>query len=68
MAWAPGDVVVHQEVWRDRVWAARPLVVVEDSPERMLFWLPAGTVRKVPATPPGRRDPGERTARVIDLL
>jgi hypothetical protein len=68
MSWTAGDVVVHQEVWRDRVWAARPLVVVEDTPDRMLFWLPAGTVRKVPTTPPDRDDPGNRTARIIDLL
>jgi hypothetical protein len=69
MTWAPpGDVVVHHEVWRDHVWAARPLVVVEDAPDRMLFWLPAGTVRKVPMTPPHREDPGDRTARIIDLL
>ncbi|TKJ22375.1 DUF402 domain-containing protein [Blastococcus sp. CCUG 61487] len=68
MGWRPGDVVVHQEVWRDRIWAARPLVVVEDSPDRMLFWLPAGTRRKVPMTPPHRDDPGNRTARIIELL
>ena len=68
MGWAPGDVVVHQEIWRDRVWAARPLVVVEDSPDRMLFWLPAGMVRKVPMTPPDRDDPGDRSARIINLL
>lgn len=68
MVWKPGDVVVHQEVWRDRVWAARPVVVVEDSPDRLLFWLPIGTVRKVPYTPPHRVDPGNRTARIIDLL
>jgi len=66
--WSPGDVVVHQEVWRDRVWAARPLVVVEDRPERLLAWLPQGTVRKVPWTPPSRPDPDDRTTRIVDLL
>lgn len=68
MGWAAGHVVVHQEVWRDRVWAARPLVVAEDAPDRTILWLPAGTVRKVPMTPPDRGDPGDRTARVIELL
>lgn len=68
MGWSRGEVIVHQEVWGDRVWAARPLVVVEDAPERLLCWLPAGTRRKVPMTPPDREDPGERTARVLELL
>lgn len=68
MTWRPGDVVVHQEIWNQRIWAARPLVVVNDSPDRLLLWLPKGTVRKVPMTPPTRMDPGGRTARIIDLL
>lgn len=68
VSWEPGEVIVHQEVWRGRVWAARPLVVAEDAPERLLLWLPKGTVRKVPMTPPERSDPGDRTARVVDLL
>jgi protein associated with RNAse G/E len=49
--WDPGDTVVFHEVWRERVWAARPLTVVEDTAERLLLWLPHGTVRKVPAPP-----------------
>ncbi len=68
MQWSPGEVIVHQEVWSDRVWAARPLVVAEDSPDRMLLWLPKGTRRKVPMTPPERVDPGDRTDRIIELL
>jgi hypothetical protein len=66
--WEPGVTIVHQEVWRGRVWAARPLVVVEDSDERLLLWLPRGTVRKVPVTPPGRRDPESRAERIIENL
>lgn len=50
------------------MWAARPLVVAEDSPDRLLLWLPKGTRRKVPMTPPERVDPGDRTARIIGLL
>lgn len=68
MGWVPGEVIVHQEIWAGRVWAARPLVVVEDRPDQLLLWIPHGTVRKVPMTPPGRTDPGERTARIIELL
>jgi hypothetical protein len=59
--WRPGDTIVHHEVWRGRVWAARPLTVVEDGDDRLLLWMPHGTVRKVPAPPPGatgrERDP-----------
>jgi protein associated with RNAse G/E len=59
--WEPGDTVVFHEVWRSRVWAARPLTVVEDTEEHLLLWLPHGTLRKVPAPPGGwagvERDP-----------
>ena len=68
MSWGAGDVIVHQETWGRRIWAARPLVVVDDAPDRLLLWLPRGTVRKVPMTPPTRDDPGERTTRIIQLL
>lgn len=50
--WPPGHVVVHQEVWADRVWAARPTIVAADEPTRLVLWLPHGTRRKVPAAPP----------------
>lgn len=66
--WEPGETIVHHEVWKGRVWAARPLTVVEDTDERLLLWIPHGTVRKVPMTPPTRPDPGDRTQRVLDLL
>jgi hypothetical protein len=66
--WHPGQVVVHQEVWAGRLWAARPLFVVEDADERMLLWIPEGTRRKVPVTPPGRADPGDLHARTIENL
>lgn len=66
--WSRGETIVHQEFWRGRLWAARPLIVVEDTPERLLLWLPQGTVRKVPCTPPGRDDPPVRRDRVIANL
>jgi protein associated with RNAse G/E len=59
--WRSGDTIVHQEVWADRVWAARPLIVVDDSDETLVLWMPAGTRRKVPAplpdAPRHERDP-----------
>jgi hypothetical protein len=59
---------VHQELWRGRVWAARPLTVVEDDDERLLLWLPQGTVRKVPVTPPERVPPASWDEQVIENL
>lgn len=66
--WAPGQTIVHQEVWRGRVWAARPLTVVEDADDRLLLWMPQGTRRKVPVTPPGRTDPDSLKDRTIENL
>lgn len=66
--WEVGQTVVHQEVWRGRLWATRPLVVVEDSTERTLLWIPFGTMRKIPVTPPERDDPPDIHARTIASL
>lgn len=41
--WSPGDVVAMREVWRGKVWAARPMVVVRDDPGLQAFWFPRGT-------------------------
>lgn len=54
--WAAGTTIVHHEVWAGRVWAARPLIVVADTDENLLAWIPRGTVRKVPAPPPAGAD------------
>jgi len=57
--WNPGDVIVHQEVWGGRVWAPRPLVVVEDTDERLLLWISppraAGGVGRRPGVATRRR-------------
>ncbi len=66
--WSRGQVVVHQEVWAGRLWAARPLFVVEDTEERALLWIPQGTRRKVPITPPHRADPSDVHTRTIENL
>ena len=66
--WQRGETVVHQEVSDGRLWAARPLIVVEDTAQRTLLWIPHGTVRKVPITPPTRPDPGDVQARTIASL
>jgi hypothetical protein len=64
VSWAPGDVIVIQELWHERLWAARPVVVVSDHGDELMLWCPKGTVRKIPV--PARADPslsrGERLA------
>lgn len=66
--WSPGQTVVHQEIWRGRLWAVRPLIVVDDTTERTLLWMPVGTRRKIPVTPPERADPPDIHARTIESL
>jgi predicted RNA-binding protein associated with RNAse of E/G family len=50
----PGEVVVLREIWRGRVWEARPAVVVEDEPNQRSFFIPAGTVMRLPVDREGR--------------
>ncbi|MBI4727981.1 MAG: DUF402 domain-containing protein [Acidobacteria bacterium] len=55
MAWAPGEHIVLREIYLGRIWAARPVVVVRDSPDVMAFWTPPGTRWQVPTTREGAR-------------
>jgi predicted RNA-binding protein associated with RNAse of E/G family len=60
-----GETVVVQEVWRGRVWAARPMRVVQDDGEFTVLWFPKGTRWKAPTSDPARawhEDRGERLA------
>ena len=66
--WDPGDTIVHQEIWKGRVWAARPMTVVDDTEERTLLWMPFGTRRKIPLTSSHRPDPPDIHARTIANL
>lgn len=51
VTWQPGDPVVLREVWRDRVWAARPVLVVEDRPDQHMFCVMPGSRWMAPAVP-----------------
>lgn len=67
-SWVPGTQIVVDEVWDGKLWARRPVVVVDDDPARLAVWCPKGTVRQVPTTPPGRSRAttrGERLARCL---
>jgi hypothetical protein len=62
----PVETSVVQEVWRGRVWAARPMRLVRDEGDVAALWFPCGTEWKAPTTPPGRPredDRGERLAQ-----
>lgn len=67
--WSPGDPVVLRYVWRGRLFAVRPLVVVEDAHDQQMFCVFAGTRWKAPARPNGSllRIP-EEAWRLVDRL
>ena len=46
--WRPGDHVVLRELWRDRVWYARPAIVVDDLPHLRMFYVPPDVTALVP--------------------
>lgn len=45
-AWKPGEVIPVRHQWRGAVWFAHPAVVVEDTPERLVLYEPAGSIRQ----------------------
>lgn len=68
MSFSPGESVLVQEVWRDRVWAARPMTVVDDDGDFVALWFPRGTRWKRPIPPPAHpvvADRGIRLARCL---
>jgi hypothetical protein len=44
----PGTSIALREVWRGRVFEARPTIVVEDEPERTMLLLPGGVRCGIP--------------------
>jgi len=57
MAWRPGEIVVHREVWRGRPWCACPVVVVDDSPGLLATYLPEASPFAFPPSADGRPHP-----------
>jgi predicted RNA-binding protein associated with RNAse of E/G family len=55
---------IVQEVWADRVWAARPMRVVEESERASVLWFPAGTRWQAPTSPPTRARAATRAERL----
>jgi uncharacterized protein len=54
----PGQTIVLREIWRGKVWSARPVIVVHDKPDMLALCMPQGTVWKQPITLAGERVKG----------
>ena len=50
---APGTSVALREIWRGRVWSARPVTVVLDGDDLWMFYLPLGVRWMCPREPGG---------------
>jgi hypothetical protein len=62
--WTSGECVVFHEVWDGRVWAARPMTVVQDEGDALALWFPRGTPWRAPTTPPTRPRAATRGERL----
>jgi predicted RNA-binding protein associated with RNAse of E/G family len=63
-----GQTILFREIWQDRVWSARPEIVVQDRPELTASYLPHGTLLKQPRTPDGGRVTVENRVRAEWVL
>ena len=50
--WSKSDAVAVREIWHGQVWKARPWTVVQDEPDLLVLWLPAGSRTMVPKGKP----------------
>jgi hypothetical protein len=57
MPWRPGEVIVHREIWRGVPWCASPVVVVDDTPELLVTYLPEESPFAFPQSADGRPHP-----------
>ncbi len=68
MSFAAGETVLLQEVWGERVWAARPMIVAHDEDRFVALWFPEGTAFKRPIPRSTRPSPGDRGERLASCL
>jgi predicted RNA-binding protein associated with RNAse of E/G family len=52
---SPGQTIVLREVLNSRIWSAKPVIVVQDTPEMLAVYAPSGTMTKQPRTLEGKR-------------
>jgi predicted RNA-binding protein associated with RNAse of E/G family len=60
--------VLVQEVWDGRVWAARPMRVVEETEDASVLWFPRGTSWRAPTSPPTRARAASRAERLSSAI
>ena len=53
LRWGPGEQIVLREMWRGKIWSAKPEIVVHDKPASLALYLPAGTPWKKPVSREG---------------
>ncbi|HEY1561328.1 MAG TPA: hypothetical protein VGF71_10625 [Caulobacteraceae bacterium] len=41
-----GETILVRHQWRGRVWFAHPAIVVSDTPQRLILFEPAGSIRQ----------------------
>ena len=46
--WHSGDIVAVRELWKGRVWKARPWIIVRDKPNELVLWIPSGAPTRIP--------------------
>lgn len=51
--WPPGREIALREIWDGRVWTARPVIVAEDEPDRLITYSPHGNRVRVPVAGDG---------------
>jgi predicted RNA-binding protein associated with RNAse of E/G family len=51
----PGQIILLREIWRGKVWSARPEIVIQDKPDLLALYLAPGTIWKQPAALDGER-------------
>ena len=56
---SPGEVVVIRDIWNSKIWVALPMITVQDTPDLLALFRPAGTTSKRRCSLTG----GEVTAR-----
>ena len=66
--WPAGGVVVLQELWRGKLWDARPLTVVQDHDDSLALWIPEGTRYKLPTTPSSRPKAASRAVWMAECM
>jgi predicted RNA-binding protein associated with RNAse of E/G family len=53
MRWEPGAQIVLREVWKGNIWSVRPEILVQDTPNMLALYRPAGTPWKRPVSRDG---------------